>query len=222
MYSGITRGPIRRGGVWRQRPFYPGPLVRLATPAISIKTHLVLESEMVRFIHHLGPRYQAKFQTRTPVRLLTYEASTSLGLYVSGLKNPAKMKEIFKSGFNISEKEIVFFLTPKEAHDNTSSEVVLNLGTHSGFVGDGEYKGDVICVNSQCVDDVLWEIGGPSIALRLVEISQASLSNSPPIALDLTPPKTSADLANSIGILLHSIQANWRNSDEMEQMSEGL
>jgi hypothetical protein len=112
------------------------------------------------------------FQTRNPVRLLTYEASTSLGLYLASLKNPARMKDIFKNGFGISENEILLLATPSSTTESGTVEKVINLATKYSFIGDGEYRGDVIFVNSQNVDDVFWEIGGPSIALRLVEISQ--------------------------------------------------
>jgi len=50
---------------------------------------VALGEDVPRFVHHLGPRYSANFQDPNLVRFLTYEASTSLNMFLTSVSSKA-------------------------------------------------------------------------------------------------------------------------------------
>jgi hypothetical protein len=170
-------------------------------------------NELPRLFHHLGPRYFSNFQSSPLVRFFTYEAATSLSIYLQSLidakRTPsAELSSLLKGakdGPGISEDLIVFALTPagyQPVGTDNQDPVVLNSALRKDRVRDAAcIKGDVAIVKPQCLDVSVWKIGGAAIPLRLVELSQ-----------------NPHDLANSASVLLDSLRTSWQNSEDMERI----
>ncbi|KAF8344869.1 hypothetical protein F5887DRAFT_1061981 [Amanita rubescens] len=62
-------------------------------------------------------------------------------------------------------------------------------------------KGDVVLVRAMCLDQALWKIGGPAVALRLIYAANAP-----------------HELSRSLGVLLDGIKHSWQNSEDMERL----
>lgn len=116
------------------------------------------------------------------VKFLTYEASTSLNMFLA-VKNtvpPQKSKsgeqtsilKALKGGMGIPEAAVIFAFsaagTPGWGQDK---EVGIKCG--SGTLS-GEMEGDVFTVKAECLDVALWKIGGAAVVLRLVQLASVS------------------------------------------------
>jgi hypothetical protein len=128
---------------------------------------LVTGDDLPRFIHHLGPRYVGNFQDPNLIKFLTYEASTSLNMFLSTTvsKNTSSsavspLMKVVKDGLGVPESSIVFSVKP---HSSMHSR---NL----------KMEGDVFVVRAACLDMALWKIGGAAVALRLVQVANVSSS----------------------------------------------
>ncbi|KAK2463985.1 hypothetical protein APHAL10511_004036 [Amanita phalloides] len=64
-----------------------------------------------------------------------------------------------------------------------------------------EAKGDIVLVKAVCLDQALWEVGGPAVALRLVHATN-----------------TAHELSRALGVLLDGLKSNWQNSEDMERL----
>ncbi|TFK36229.1 hypothetical protein BDQ12DRAFT_737089 [Crucibulum laeve] len=163
-----------------------------------------LGDDIPRLIHHLGPRYSGSFQDPAFVKFLTYEASTSLNMFLSTVdtKNrvQAELSQTMKAirhGFGIPESQIVFaFCTAHIPLSGEVSTVPIN-GLHDQL----EIQGDVFIAKAASLDVALWKIGGAAVALRLVQ-----LANTP------------HELSRTLGILTDGLKNNWQNSDDMERL----
>ncbi|KAF8621252.1 hypothetical protein AX15_007913 [Amanita polypyramis BW_CC] len=62
-------------------------------------------------------------------------------------------------------------------------------------------RGDVVLVKAMCLDQVLWKIGGPAVALRLVHAANAP-----------------HELSRALSILLDGLKSSWENSEDMERL----
>lgn len=110
---------------------------------------LALADDLPRIIHHLGPRYMAHFQAQGLHAFLTYEASTSLNIYLAGLVaqrqgsdnlanqvrspvnlNAASTLRALADGIGISEDAFVFSVSPlgykKETGGDADAGVSIN------------------------------------------------------------------------------------------------
>ncbi|KII85493.1 hypothetical protein PLICRDRAFT_44793 [Plicaturopsis crispa FD-325 SS-3] len=174
--------------------------------------------DIPRFIQHLGPRYCGTFQDSTLMKFLTYEASTSLNMFLStlaakhGVKNESSpLLKAIKSGLGINDNAIVFSLAPVDLPDAPEGDVTsspVTPGTPSrgrsvsrvarrGF----KVEGDVLLVKTRCMDLALWKIGGAAVSLRLVQIA-----------------KTPHELSRALGILTDGLRNSWQNSEDMERL----
>jgi len=133
---------------------------------------LVTGDHLPRFVHHLGPRYNATFQSQHLVKFLTYEASTSLNIFLSNLtasKNGVPpdvvaMVKAINDGIGIEEASVVFSFSPAAYLPSTDGA----LTPQSRFTKDG----NVHATKAFCVDTAMWEIGGVAVPLRLIQLAR--------------------------------------------------
>ncbi|KAJ7241683.1 beach-domain-containing protein [Mycena haematopus] len=162
--------------------------------------------DLPRFIHHLGPRYSGNFQDPLLVKFLTYEASTSLNMYLSTVaaKSPSvpaastQLMKVVKDGLGIAENSIVFSVSPLScAVTDTESGVVPANGSKRVFKTDG----DVFIVKAACLDLSLWKIGGAAVPLRLLQVAN-----------------TPHEVSRALGVLMDGLRNSWQNSEDMERL----
>ncbi|CAK5278628.1 unnamed protein product [Mycena citricolor] len=131
--------------------------------------------DLPRFIHHLGPRYSGNFQDPMLVKFLTYEASTSLNMYLSTIAaksnvpvaNMALMK-VVNDGLGVPESSIIFSVSPRSCPtDDPERAIVPANGSRHEFAT----RGDVFIVKAACLDMSLWKIGGAAVPLRLLQVA---------------------------------------------------
>lgn len=136
---------------------------------------LPLGDDLLRLIHHLGPRYQGNFQDPSLIKFLTYEASTSLNIFLTAVaskssesvENLSLMKAV-KEGLGISPSAIVFALSCLGLSGSGGAVSVVKGGKDKEFA----VNGDVVVMKTQCLDCSLWKIGGMAIPLRLLQLAQ--------------------------------------------------
>ncbi|KAA1472737.1 beach-domain-containing protein [Dentipellis sp. KUC8613] len=155
-----------------------------------------------RFIQHLGPRYTGTFQSPALVKFLTYEASTSLNIFVSTLRpmDTVALVKAIKGGIGVEESLIVFALSISVFPEKS----LIAPATQEDVVdSDSRFKrdGDVLAVRSRCADNAVWELGGAAVPMRLVQ-----LANTP------------HELSRTLGILTDSLRNSWQNSEDMERI----
>ncbi|KAF5370942.1 hypothetical protein D9615_009793 [Tricholomella constricta] len=163
-----------------------------------------LGDDLPRLIHHLGPRYAGNFQDPALVKFLTYEASTSLNMFLStvaakqpsSLTQSAVMKAV-KDGLGINESAIGFAVSPLNARQSGPTTSVLM----KGFAREFKNEGDVFVVKAACLDTALWKIGGAAVALRLVQVAN-----------------TQHEISRSLGVLTDGLRNSWQNSEDMERL----
>ncbi|KAF8233255.1 beach-domain-containing protein [Tricholoma matsutake] len=158
-------------------------------------SHLIsapLADDLPRFIHHLGPRYAGNFQEPNLIKFLTYEASTSLNMFLSTAmsKNTSSsavspLIKVVNEGLNVPESSIIFSVSP------------------SGSMHSRDFKmeGDVFSVRAACLDVALWKIGGAAVALRLVQVAN-----------------TPHEVSRALGVLTDGLKNSWQNSEDMERL----
>ncbi|KAI0300557.1 beach-domain-containing protein [Multifurca ochricompacta] len=160
-----------------------------------------LGDHLPRFIHHLGPRYNATFQSQNLVKFLTYEASTSLNIFLSNLgaskggipSDVVALVKAINGGIGIEESSLVFSFSPAAYLPSVDGV----LATLNRFTKDG----DVYATKAYCVDTAMWEIGGVAVPLRLIQLA-----------------KTPHELSRTLGILTDGLRNSWQNSEDMERM----
>ncbi len=136
-----------------------------------------LGDHLPRFIHHLGPRYNATFQSPSLVKFLTYEASTSLNVFLSNLSSSkggilpdvVALVKAINDGIGIEEASVVFSFSPAAYMSRANGA----LTTLNRFTKDG----NVHATKAYCVDTAMWEIGGVAVALRLIQLSKVMLGS---------------------------------------------
>ena len=155
------------------------------TPLVDILTRQTAD-ELPRLVHHLGPRYADAFQDPHMVKFLTYEASTSLNMFLA-LKStiplpkskPGEQTSIVKAlkkGMGIPETSVIFMFSAAGAPEWGQDK---GVGVRCGNSAlDGEIEGDVFTVKAECLDVALWKIGGAAVVLRLVQLANVSLFHS--------------------------------------------
>ncbi|KAJ7709309.1 hypothetical protein B0H16DRAFT_1822009 [Mycena metata] len=185
--------------------------------------------DLPRFIHHLGPRYSGNFQDPLLVKFLTYEASTSLNMYLSTVVSktaaaspspalaaaPALMK-VVRDGLGIAENSIIFSVSPLNCPPNEPEAAIVPAngngananGTVNGVGGAAKKaprafvtKGDVFIVKAACLDTSLWKIGGAAVPLRLLQVAN-----------------TPHEVSRVLGVLVDGLRNSWQNSEDMERL----
>ncbi|KAH7890525.1 hypothetical protein F5I97DRAFT_1922982 [Phlebopus sp. FC_14] len=164
-----------------------------------------LDDDMSRFIHHLGPRYRGNFQDRALVRLLTYEASTSLNMHIATLGHTgvelgvtSSLKKAIRDGAPITESSILCKLVPgdlSELPHRVISSTRRDKYSHT-------VHGDVLSILCQSLDLALWSIGGARLVLRLVSLAE-----------------TPHELSRAMTIFCDALRNSWQNSEDMERIS---
>ncbi|KAF8208087.1 hypothetical protein K438DRAFT_1667321 [Mycena galopus ATCC 62051] len=172
--------------------------------------------DLPRFIHHLGPRYSGNFQDPLLVKFLTYEASTSLNMYLStvvakGSTPPAQtpLMKVVKDGLGIAENAIVFSVSPLNCPEADSGVggAGTGVGAEGGIVPANGSKrffkiqGDVFIVKAACLDLSLWKIGGAAVPLRLLQVAN-----------------TPHEVSRALGVLMDGLRNSWQNSEDMERI----
>ncbi|KAF8327734.1 beach-domain-containing protein [Cantharellus anzutake] len=196
--------------------FFPQSKWSMAT------SHLIgcpLSSDLVLLAHHLGPRYIGNFQDAALYRFLTYEASTSLNIHMFGNQSSFSSKSGITDGAKViskalagdvgfNEDDILLSLSPygvkndPDEDENSGVQVVTNASgvqRSNGVVA--SMLGDVYVAQLKCLDDSVRRMGGPAIALKIIQCCT-----------------TSSDLENGLGILFDVIRTSWQNSEDMERL----
>lgn len=115
------------------------------------------------------------------VKFLTYEASTSLNMFLA-LKNtvPIQKSKIgeqtsivkaLRDGMGIPEGSVIFAFSAAGAPGWGQEGVGARYGNSALS---GEMEGDVFTVKAECLDVALWKIGGAAVVLRLVQLASVS------------------------------------------------
>jgi hypothetical protein len=116
------------------------------------------------------------------VKFLTYEASTSLNMFLA-LKSTVPLPKLkpgeqtsivkaLKKGIGIPESSVIFMFSAAGAPGwGQDKGVDVRCGTRTL---NGEIEGDVFTVKAECLDVALWKIGGAAVVLRLVQLATVS------------------------------------------------
>ena len=139
---------------------------------LALWSEPVAGDHLPRFVHHLGPRYNATFQSQHLVKFLTYEASTSLNIFLSNLTasksgvlpDVVALVKAITGGIGIEEASVVFSFSPATYLPSTDSA----LTPLSRFTKDG----NVHAAKAFCIDTAMWEIGGVAVPLRLIQLAR--------------------------------------------------
>ena len=119
------------------------------------------------------------------MRFLTYEASTSLNMFLSTLTAKSRSAEspllhVASEGLGIKESSIVFSVSPISRFDESHEPIPFVPNGPSvnpdGINARNRFRiiGNVFLVKLSCLDAALWKIGGVSVALRIVQTAQVS------------------------------------------------
>ncbi|KAI0317827.1 beach-domain-containing protein [Amylostereum chailletii] len=154
-----------------------------------------------RFIQHLGPRYDGAFQSPDLMKFLTYEGSTSLNIFLTSLvtnngipSDVTHLVKAMKEGLGVEESSIVFSATPS----------IIDEGFHTGASNLNvrfAKEGDVIHAKARCIDLAMWQLGGASVPMRLIQLAN-----------------TQHELSRTLGILTDGLRSSWQNSEDMERI----
>lgn len=172
--------------------------VRVTISAVAApkdRLYLIVADDFPRLIHHLGPRYCGTLQDPAIVRFLTYDASTSLNMFlvtlVSKAATPVDLSPLVKAvknGLSVEESCIVFSISPSSLRDDaqiiasgsrsmptTPSSAFFQTHAIASMPQTVELVGDATTASAACLDMALWKIGGAAICLRLVQLAHVSL-----------------------------------------------
>lgn len=137
----------------------------------SVLSDYSLGDHLPRFIHHLGPKYNAIFQSQSLVKFLTYEASTSLNIFLSNVggmsPDVVALVRAINDGIGIEESSVVFSFSPAAYISRTEGA----LTTLSRFTKEGDVRPSKV----YRVDTAMWEIGGVAVPLRLIQVAKVTL-----------------------------------------------
>ncbi|EKM77777.1 hypothetical protein AGABI1DRAFT_121854 [Agaricus bisporus var. burnettii JB137-S8] len=163
-----------------------------------------IHDDIVRFIHHIGPRYIGNFQDSDLKRFLTYEASTSVNMFLASLKskNGLKLEEspilkIVRNGIGFNKSQMVFSINAASVPLAGFIEEAPSSGLLMRFM----VKGDVYLAKAACFDNALWTIGGAAVVLRLVQLAMSP-----------------HELSRALSILVDGLRNSWQNSEDMERL----
>ena len=103
---------------------------------------------------------------------MTYEASTSLNVFLSNLGSSkggispdvVALVKAINDGIGIDEASVVFSFSPAAYIPRAEGA----LTTLNRFAKDG----NVHATKAYCIDTAMWEIGGVAVALRLIQLAK--------------------------------------------------
>ncbi|PPQ94175.1 hypothetical protein CVT25_003811 [Psilocybe cyanescens] len=199
---------------------------------------LPLADDLPRLIHHLGPRYTGSFQDRELVKFLTYEASTSLNMFLSsssaasgpafirsphgigGAKGKSVQTPIVKAlrdgmpAMGLKEESLVFVVASDEFEwgvDGDADVAVRDaVGVDVGLgIGVKSRKGGS---DAKLVGDV-FVVKAESLDVALWKIGGAA------VGLRLVQfASTSHEISRTLSILTDGLKNSWQNSEDMERL----
>nr|XP_019013052.1 uncharacterized protein I206_02549 [Kwoniella pini CBS 10737]OCF51833.1 hypothetical protein I206_02549 [Kwoniella pini CBS 10737] len=172
--------------------------------------------DLVRLLHHLGPRYTGNLQEPLG-KFLTYEGATSINIYLSNLARDSKDRKIFthssnsilvralRSGPAIPEDIIMLSLAARD-YDSTL-RACINAGIPHPLRakqlqhGTARLVGNVSPFSATSLDESASAVGGGLVLLKLVDLSQ-----------------TKEELVSTLGMFKDLIKDSWSASEEMERI----
>ncbi|KXN83156.1 hypothetical protein AN958_01769 [Leucoagaricus sp. SymC.cos] len=163
-----------------------------------------IPDDLIRFIHHLGPRYVGTFQDSSINKFLTYEASTSLNMFLaslgakkSSLVDDSPILKAIRHGMGFNKSQLIFAIG---ATSISTAGIVEELPI-DGIVANAVTEGNIYVTKAACFDSALWTIGGASVSLRLVQLAQSP-----------------HEISRTLCILVDSLRNSWQNSEDMERL----
>nr|XP_018262052.1 uncharacterized protein I303_05067 [Kwoniella dejecticola CBS 10117]OBR84210.1 hypothetical protein I303_05067 [Kwoniella dejecticola CBS 10117] len=172
--------------------------------------------DLVRLMHHLGPRYTGNLQEPLG-KFLTYEGATSINIYLSNLAREGKDKKIFthssnsilvraiRSGPAIPEDMIMLSLAARD-YDFTLGSCINAAIPHPLRAkqlrhGTARLVGNISPFSATSLDESTSAVGGGLVLLKLVDLS-----------------KTKEELVTTLGMFKDLIKDSWSASEEMERI----
>ncbi|ORY31849.1 hypothetical protein BCR39DRAFT_525741 [Naematelia encephala] len=181
--------------------------------------------DLVLLMHHLGPRYNGNFQEPLG-KFLTYEAATSINVYLSALAQAASDKRLFtlpansllvraiRQGPAFPEEAILLSLAagnvlpsrPVDAASAPPSACVNSAVPHPFRArqlrhGTARIVGSISAFEPTPLDDSVSTVGGGVVVLKMVDMAQ-----------------TTDELSACLSILKDMIKDSWSASEEMERI----
>ncbi|WVF68754.1 hypothetical protein IAT40_003526 [Kwoniella sp. CBS 6097] len=172
--------------------------------------------DLVRLVHHLGPRYTGNLQEPLG-RFLTYEGATSINIYLSNLAREGKDKKLFthtsnsilvraiRSGPAVPEETILLSLSARDFDPAlgscTNAAVPHPYRAKQLRHGTARLTGNVRPFTASSLDESTTAVGGGLVILKLVDLS-----------------RTKEELISTLGMLRDMIKDSWSASEEMERI----
>ncbi|KAJ7143646.1 beach-domain-containing protein [Mycena filopes] len=195
--------------------------------------------DLPRFIHHLGPRYAGTFQDPLLVKFLTYEASTSLNMYLSTVvaksttitspsrnsalspNSPAHLNgaggagtglmKVVREGLGVAEASIVFSVSPLNCAAADAAEVPASgSATRKANVQKGMGMGGR---SAFVVRGDVFIVKAACLDTSLWKIGGAAV----PLRL-LQVANTPHEVSRALGVLVDGLRNSWQNSEDMERL----
>lgn len=202
----------------------------------SLLVEDALPEDIVLLMFHLGPRYHGNFHDPLG-KFLTYEAATSINVYLSSQAQDATDKSLFTSrsnsvivkairqGNTIPEENILLSLSPKDAFVSSEGPT-----PHHGGQKRIQDTADS-CINAaaphptrakQLRHGVATLVGPPgsveSFAWHGMDDSVSCVGGGAVILRLIDMAKTSEELATTLGILRDMLKGSWSASEEIERI----
>ncbi|WWC96475.1 hypothetical protein V866_003343 [Kwoniella sp. B9012] len=172
--------------------------------------------DLVRLMHHLGPRYTGNLQEPLG-KFLTYEGATSINIYLSNLARVGNDKKIFthssnsilvraiRSGPAIPEDIIILSLAARD-YDPTlgaciNAAIPHPLRAKQVRHGTARLVGNISPFSATSLDESTTAVGGGLVLLKLVDLS-----------------RTKEELITTLGMFRDMIKDSWSASEEMERI----
>jgi len=171
----------------------------------------LLPEDLIEIIFQLGPRYHGNFQDSLG-QFQTYDASTALNIRLAGMGGAKAEKSILmaairgKGGTFAPETKLLLSVSPLAITHKDNMRVILNCGiprvTDALALenGNGTNIGMMVPVIPRGLDDMIWNLGGCAIGLRIVDKASST-----------------EELLNALKFLFEIIRLSWRNSEDMER-----
>ena len=171
----------------------------------------LLPEDLIEIIFQLGPRYHGNFQDSLG-QFQTYDASTALNIRLASMGGSKAEKSILmaairgKGGVFALESKLLLSISPLAMIGRGDVKFILNSGIPRVADalalenGTGTSVGTVVPVLPQSLDDMIWNLGGCAIGLRIVEKAT-----------------TAEELLGAVKVLFETIRLSWRNSEDMER-----
>ncbi|KAK4689020.1 hypothetical protein P7C73_g1097, partial [Tremellales sp. Uapishka_1] len=180
----------------------------------SLLLEEAISEDLVRLMHHLGPRYCGNLQEALG-KFLTYEGATSINIYLHALAQTAAEKpyptlttnsvlvKAIRNGPAVPEETVLTALSAKDAFGDS----VINAAVPHPFRarqlshGTAKMVGHVFPFHSKSLDESVMTVGGGTIILKLIDLAQ-----------------TSEELLATLVILKDMLKDSWSASEEMERI----